>query len=141
MKKIVFITCRMRAAALALLLAATAAQLAEHGGVPDGTTFMLAAGRRCLATTHEGSTMQLVGGCEARLANEGAGGWRVTWTSVRAPGGRIYLRSGDVLLRALDDETLASPVETPDLSRVRARRPGETAEERVARSAQVSTIG
>jgi len=115
-----------RTAMLALYLGAAAAQQAEEAPVAHGTSFLLLAkGGRCLATSLDDSAVELVSGCEARLASGGAG-WRVAWTSLRAPDNRLYLQSGDVLLRALDDESMRAPRgETEDQM-----------EERIARSAQ-----
>lgn len=108
-------------------LSATVAGQTEEQPVSDGFTFMLTAkGGRCLATSLDETAVELVAGCEARLASGGAGGWRVAWTSLQAPGNRLYLRNGEVLLRALDDESTMAPKGESE----------EEMEERIARSAR-----
>jgi hypothetical protein len=109
------------------ILSAAVAEQTEEQPVLDGSTFMLTAkGGRCLATSLDDTAVELVAGCEARLASGGAGGWRVAWTSLQAPGNRLYLRNGEVLLRALDNQSTKAPEGETE----------EEEEERVARSAR-----
>ena len=113
-----------RAPRLAVLGLLFVAAQEEEQPVRDGTTFMLMGkGDRCLATSLDDTAVELVSGCEARLASSGAGGWRVTWTSLLAPGSRLYLRNGEVLLHALDDESTYTPTgETDDEKEQRIER-------------------